>query len=265
MRAPSLDDVVERTALVSERGGECLGRLREWREFGEHAEPDGRGNHVIGGLRHVDVIIRMHGGVGAARVTEPFVRKVGEHLVDIHVVRGARTRLIHVDHELLAMCAGQHFVGGRDNGIGEIPREPTALPVGQRRRPFDLHHGIHERRERLQAADRKILERAQRLNAVERARWHLSGAQRVALYAHRGIRRVRHQGEVGVGSSNVEIKLMYCVDVVTMTAVRSRCMTVVRSVLAAHLAASAAGTVPAPSSRKSQKICALTPLPVPSL
>ena len=54
----------------------------------------------------------MHGRVLAALRAEQLVGAVGQHLVGVHVVRRAGAGLIRIDDELVAMLAGEHFVGG---------------------------------------------------------------------------------------------------------------------------------------------------------
>ena len=69
----------------------------------------------------------------AARLAEHLRGAVGQHLVGVHVVRGAGAGLIHVDDELIAERAGQNLVGGGDDGArdlasraGRAPRWPAA-------------------------------------------------------------------------------------------------------------------------------------------
>ena len=87
--------------------------------------------HVVRGLPHVDVIVRVDARVLAARAAEDLRRAVGEDLVRVHVVRGAGARLIDVHDELVAQLPGEHVVGraddrGRDRPVGSRPSAPLA-------------------------------------------------------------------------------------------------------------------------------------------
>ena len=65
--------------------------------------------HVVRRLSHVDVVVRMHARVAAARLAEELRRAVGQHLVGVHVMGRAGTRLEDVDDELVAKRALEHL------------------------------------------------------------------------------------------------------------------------------------------------------------
>ena len=94
----------------------------------------------------------MHGRVLAALAAEDLVGAIGEHFVGVHVVRRSRAGLIRVDDELIAVLAGEHFVGRRDDRVGELGVEAPGLFVRQRRRLLDPH--LRRRRTRRAARDR---------------------------------------------------------------------------------------------------------------
>ena len=60
MRAARLQHVRERTRLVVERGAQFAGGGEEAGGRGEEREPRGGGEHVVGRLSHVDVIVGMN-------------------------------------------------------------------------------------------------------------------------------------------------------------------------------------------------------------
>ena len=60
---------------------------------------------VVGALAQVDVLQRVQVLVLAAGVTQVLQRAVGDDLVGVHVRRGARAALDHVDDELLVQRA----------------------------------------------------------------------------------------------------------------------------------------------------------------
>ena len=136
------------------------------RQRGQGGQPHGRGDHVVGALRHVDVIVGVHRLVGAAGGTEDLVRPVREHLITVHVVAGARTRLVDIHDELVPVLAGENLIGRLHDGVGQARLEPAGLLVHQSRRALDPHDRIDECGKRAQARDREVLGRAQGLDPV---------------------------------------------------------------------------------------------------
>ena len=134
----------------------------------EQREPRRGREDVVGRLAHVDVVVRVHAGVRAARLAEDLRRAVREHLVRVHVVRGAGAGLVDVHHELIAQAAGKHFVRGRDDRLRHAGLQPTEPAVGLGGAFLHEHGGGDEIGMRAHPADRKVLERARRLHAVVR-------------------------------------------------------------------------------------------------
>ncbi len=185
MGATALDDPVELLALREQRIAQPRHRAVEIGGQLQRAEPDRGGDHVIGGLRHVDVIVRMHRRVGAARRAEDLVRAIREHLVRVHVVRRARAGLEGIHHEMLAVLVREHFIGGAHDGVGEPRLEAPRLLVREGRRFLDPHHRGHEHRQRTRTAHREVLHGAQGLHAIQRAGGDRQRAEWVLLRACR--------------------------------------------------------------------------------
>ena len=61
---------------------------------------------------------------------ENFGGAIGEHLVGVHVVRGARARLVDVDDELVAQAAAANFVSRLDDGCRHPFIKPSERLVG---------------------------------------------------------------------------------------------------------------------------------------
>ena len=188
MRAPGFHDVVERVGTLAQRDGEAIHRREGGHERGEGRDPDRGRDHVIGGLRHVDVVVRVHRRRRATRRTEARVREVREHLVDVHVEGGARARLIDVDHELVAVRAAEDEVSGRDDRVGALRIEPPGATMHRRRRTLDAHDGVDDPRMRAEPADGEVRDGPCRLRPVPRVRRDLDRAERVVLHAD-----ARHQ------------------------------------------------------------------------
>ena len=159
--------MIERPAALHERLGEPVHRAEHRGERREGGETHCGGNHVVGALSHVDVIVGVHRRVGAALGPEQLVGPVGEHFVTVHVVAGAGARLIHIDHELIAVLPAQDLVGCLDDGVGQAGVESPGFLVGQGGGALDPDHRIDEGRKRLESRDRKVFDRANGLDAVE--------------------------------------------------------------------------------------------------
>jgi hypothetical protein len=65
--------------------------------------------------------------------------------------------LIDIDDKLIAMLAGENFVGSGDNGIREVSLEAAGLFVCECSGAFDSDSCFDERGERFDAADGEIL------------------------------------------------------------------------------------------------------------
>ena len=108
-------------------------------------------------------------------------RAVGDDLVGIHVGRCAGAALDDVDHEFLVQPAGPDFLGGGDDGIGARGIEQPKLAVALRRGELDRRQRRNEigiDRD-LRAADREILDRAQRVDAIIGIRRNIPVAQQI--------------------------------------------------------------------------------------
>ena len=172
---------LERLAQLRHRAGQALDA-----EVQRHL--DRRRIHVVRALAHVHVLERVQVLVLAFRVAHELERAIGDHLVRVHVGRGARAALDHVDDELLEQRA-----------VADLHRTPAAiasrlvvveqpeLVVRERRRLLDArerHDEVGIDRDR-RAGDRKVLERAQRVHAVIGARGNAALAEQVVLAAIR--------------------------------------------------------------------------------
>ena len=139
--------------------------------------------HVVRRLTHVDVIVGMDDAVFAARSAEQFSGTVGDHLVCIHVVRRTGAGLIDIDHELIAETTAENLVGGLGDRVPHARLEPAKREVRLCSGFLDQHGGVDEERGRSKPADWKVLQRANRLNAVVGVSRNRPFAERVAFCA----------------------------------------------------------------------------------
>jgi hypothetical protein len=114
-------------------------------------EPHGGREHVVGGLGHVDVVVRVHLAVDAERAAHQFVGAVCQHLVHIHIVGSSGAGLKGVDQKLVLEVAGKRLVRGSDDRPAELGVEPSGRHVGQGRAFFDPERGADEGGVRLQS------------------------------------------------------------------------------------------------------------------
>ena len=116
---------------------------------------------------------------------------VGEHLVGVHVVRGACARLIDIHDEVLLPVARQRcaemvtpvlakdLVARLDDRVGDTRIEPPSVAVGHRGGALDEHRGADERWMRAHPTDRIVLDCPLGLRAVERLCRHFHWSERV--------------------------------------------------------------------------------------
>jgi hypothetical protein len=150
---------------VGEARGVHLEGAAQGRQRGEqpslhlvgHGDVHHRGEHVVGGLRAVHVVVGVHRGARAEGRPGELVGAVGDHLVGVHVRLGAAAGLPDHQGEVVVEVAGDDLVGGAgdERGAGRVEEpEGDGWPRGGL-----LHHpegAQHGRREAL-AADAKVL------------------------------------------------------------------------------------------------------------
>ena len=91
------------------------------------------------------------------------VARRGEHLVGVHVRRGAGTGLEDVDRELVGMPTVGDLGGRGRDGLRDVVRDHAELGVDLRGRPLDRGQGGDQAGVDADAADREVLHRPLRL------------------------------------------------------------------------------------------------------
>ncbi len=176
MRAAGLHDGRELARLGLERRGEVV-------EGGDEVADDARrggdvhrgGEHVVGGLRGVDVVVGVHVGAEALRGERR------DDLVGVHVGARARAGLEHVDGEVLVVGARGDLVGGGHDRVGHVLGEHPELGVGARGGLLHAREGLDVPALEAGAGDREVLHGALRLRPVQRGRGDAHLAHRVVL------------------------------------------------------------------------------------
>ncbi len=160
-----------------------------------HGHVDGRGKHVVGALAQVDVVVRMDRLLAAEAVAAgQFDRPIGDHLVGVHVARGARAGLKDVDGKLVVELAVGHFAAGGQQGLDlAFVERPLAGAVSRPRSRLTLAaaHFTSPRAwinsgGKRPAGDGKVFHGALRLRPVVRLGGQADLAHRIAFDAKLG-------------------------------------------------------------------------------
>ena len=133
--AADLHDVGEGGRLA----GECAAQPAQGREQVVDDDRDGRdvhrgGDHVVGRLAQVHVIVRVDEARCAPRAAQQLGRPVGQHLVHVHVRLRAGAGLPHRERKLARMRTGQHLVSGLRDRLGQRRFEQAQLAIDARPR-----------------------------------------------------------------------------------------------------------------------------------
>ena len=170
-------------ALEEESANQRAHRLLQLFDARVHRELDCRWINVVGGLAEVDVGVGADDVVLAALVAHELESTVGDYFIGVHVRGGSRATLEHVHPEVLVMTSGAYLAAGGDDRVRDGRLEKAEVPVC-----FGggfLHGGDRgqKRRElaKLNAADGKILHRAQCLYAVQRIGGDVTFAEEIVL------------------------------------------------------------------------------------
>eukprot|EP01139_Manchomonas_bermudensis_P017218 Amastigsp_a516913_19.p2 type:complete len:281 gc:universal Amastigsp_a516913_19:581-1423(+) len=125
MRAPDLDDTLERRGLGRKgvaQGAHCRQKLRA--ELEHCGDVHRGGERVIRRLRHVDVVVRVHGLLRAHRPAEQLDRTVRDDFVDVHVRLGPGPCLEDDKREVVVQAPVDHFIRRGHDRLGDRRGEP---------------------------------------------------------------------------------------------------------------------------------------------
>ena len=131
------------------------------------------------------MVVRVQMFVLATPVAQVLERAVRDHLVGVHVGRGAGTSLDHVDDELIVQCAFDQVVAGAHDRLRTHRIDHAQFEVGLRRRLLDERECTHEfgpPRHGL-AGDREVLDRPGAVHAPVGSAGDLALTEEVALAA----------------------------------------------------------------------------------
>ena len=180
-----LDDVLEGLGLGLEGVAQLLQRRDEVLVDGHgRSHVHGRGEHVVGGLTPVHVVIGMDLARFAALAAHQLAAAVGQNLVEVHVGLGPRTGLPDGQREFTIMLAGQHLVGGRLDGLGLVGCQLPQSGVDRGGRTLDGSQRPDQLRRLLLGGNPEVLQRTLSLRAPQAIGRDGDLAKGVALHAH---------------------------------------------------------------------------------
>jgi hypothetical protein len=125
--------------------------------------------HVVRGLAHVDVVVRVQQARFAALAAHQLGAAVGQHLVHVHVALGARAGLPDRQRELARMASLQHFVGGAHDGVGLVLRQLAERAVDRGGGALDLGQRGHQFRRHFLGRNVEVVQRALGLRSPQLA------------------------------------------------------------------------------------------------
>src|SRR2546427_7803586 len=129
------------------------------------------------------MVVRMDGALLPERVAEDLVRAVRDHLVRVHVGRGATASLEDVERELRVQLAVHHFLTRLDDRLADLVVEQSEFHVRLGARHLDQAESIDEAPAETDSADREVFDRSLSLDPPVRVFWYFDLPQEVSLDA----------------------------------------------------------------------------------
>ncbi|MNN21616.1 hypothetical protein D3C81_1349450 [compost metagenome] len=182
--AADLDDVGPGLGLGVQGGVQVLQRRQQVVDHLLGAgDVHGRRIGVVRRLAHVDVVVGVDRLLGAHLAAQHLDGAVRDDFVGVHVRLGARTRLPDHQREVVVQLAFDHFIGGGDDGVGQLGVQLAQVAVGLGGGAFDDAQGPDDGQRHLFPADLEVAERALRLSAPVAVGGDLDGAEGVGFDA----------------------------------------------------------------------------------
>ena len=150
----------------------------------------------------------MHRLLAADLAAQELDGPVGDDLIQVHVGLGAGARLPDGERKLARPFAGDHFLGGTFDGIGQIGLEHAEFPVGAGRAQFQYCERLDQRRRHFFAADSEILTRSLGLGTPEMIRW--DGDVSKAVFLDAGGGRLLGHGRTPSGKGSQQVLSTIC-------------------------------------------------------
>ncbi len=182
MRPPRLRHVVELFSLRDQRLGEApqaRQQLLSDRYDGRHVRSGG--DHVIGRLSQIDVVVRVHGIFRANLASKELNGAVRDDLVGVHVGGSARAGLEDVEHEVLVQRAVHHLGGRPLDRFRALRIQEAELRVHLGSRLLDRSERLNEPTPETNAADGEVPSSPLGLSAIQHPGRYAHLAHRILL------------------------------------------------------------------------------------
>ena len=166
LSAPHLQHVVKLLRLALQSLAQPLQLDLSPHQQLEHRHLPCRGEHVVGGLAAVDMVVGVDQAVVPLLAPQQLNGPVGDDLVGVHVQAGARAPLDGVHNEGVVELAVHNLPAGVDNGVGHLLVQKPNLIVGDGRGHLDLRNGVDDLRVHGQPRNVKVLRRPQGLHPI---------------------------------------------------------------------------------------------------
>jgi hypothetical protein len=172
-----LHDVGELLRLLRQGPLEALERRQQvGADLVECGEVDRRRKHVVRGLAHVHVVVRVRAVAG----------EVCHHLVRVHVRRRARAGLEDVDRELIVVLARRDRVAGLGDPVCDVALEQAKVRVRPRGGGLDPPEPVDHRQRYALSRDGEVLDRLGGLAAPELLRGLFANGHALTLLRYHG-------------------------------------------------------------------------------
>ncbi len=159
------------------------GREQSASGFRGGGDVHGSGEGVVGGLRHVDVIVGMNRLLAAQFAAGDLNGAIGDHFVDVHVGLGAAAGLPDAKREVFIPLSGDDFVCCLSDQVGFFFGELAKIAIDERGGFFQNAKGANQLGRHGVFADGKVNQRARRLCAIVAVHRHFDFAHAVGFNA----------------------------------------------------------------------------------
>src|SRR6266852_9373960 len=102
------------------------------RGFRGGGDVHGGGKRVVGGLRHIYIVIGMNRLLAAHNAAGDFDGAVGHDFVDVHVGLRAAAGLPDAEREVVVQFAGDDFIGGLGDQCGFFGGQLAEILIDER-------------------------------------------------------------------------------------------------------------------------------------
>src|SRR5699024_8210791 len=126
----------------------------------------GGGDHVVGGLAAVYVIVGVDQRIIAFFAAQDLDGPVGDDFVGVHVQGGAGAALDRIHDKIVMEFSWDDLVAGLDNGGGSLFIKNSDLAVGDGRSFFYVCQAVDDLGMHVKACNRKVLRGAEGLYSV---------------------------------------------------------------------------------------------------